>query len=131
MQDVRFASIEEFLTYLPAGDRTIVDRLRAIVHATMPECEERLSYNVPYFRRHRDICFIWPGCVAWAGRQKPGVTLGFVQAHLMEKPDAFLAMGSRKKVGMHVFFHPEEIDPYVVEAYLVEAVRIDEILVQR
>lgn len=126
MQDVKFASIAAFLDYLPAGERAIVDRLRTLVHETVVEAEERLSYNVPFFRRYKDLCFIWPGSVAWAGKTKAGVTLGFTQGIHMHDPHGFLDLSGRKQVGMHVYHTASEIDPDIVREYLTEAVRVDE-----
>ena len=126
MQDVRFASVEAFLAYLPADERAIVDRLRAVVRETVQEAEERLSYNVPYYRRHKDICFIWPGSVAWAGKTKQGVILGFTQGIRMYDPHGFLDLSGRKQVGMHVYHDVSEIDASLVADYLAEAVRVDE-----
>lgn len=126
MQNVHFDSIDEFLAYLSPGEREIVQRLRAVVKETMPESEERLSYNVPYYRRHTDVCFIWPGSVAWAGKTKPGVTLGFCRGNLMDDPRGFLDLGTRKQVAMRVFLDVNDIDDAVVREYLSEAVRVDE-----
>ncbi len=126
VQDVHFHSIEEFLNYLPAGERAIVDRLRAIVLETVPEADERLSYNVPYFRRHADVCFIWPGSVGWAGKTKAGVQLGFTQGVNMHDPHGYLDRGGRKQVCMRVYLDAGDVDPDVVRELLVEAVRVDE-----
>jgi len=126
VQDVHFRSIDEFLGYLSANDRAIVDRLRALVHETVPEAEERLSYNVPYYRRHADICFIWPGSVGWAGKTKAGVQLGFTQGvHLYDRR-GYLERGGRKQVGMRVYQDISEIDPDIIRELLTEAVRVDE-----
>jgi hypothetical protein len=126
MQDVCFSSIDAFLDYLPPDQRAIVDRLRAIVRETMPEGEERLSFNVPYYRRHRDVCFIWPGCVAWAGKSKPGVDLGFTQGASLYDPRGFLDAGNRKQVYIRHYEDVREIDRDLIAEMIAEAVRVDE-----
>jgi hypothetical protein len=126
VQDVHFRSIDEFLNYLPADERKIVDRLRAIVQETVPEADERLSYNVPYYRRHAHICYIWPGSVAWAGKTKQGVQLGFTQGAHMDDPRGYLDCGGRKQVCMRVYRDAGEIEPDIVRELLAEAVRVDE-----
>ncbi|HNT19054.1 MAG TPA: DUF1801 domain-containing protein, partial [Saprospiraceae bacterium] len=60
MQNVSFRSVGEFLEYLPAEERVIVDVLRKLILDTLPGIEERLSFNVPFYRMKKDICFIWP-----------------------------------------------------------------------
>lgn len=58
MQNVDFRNVEEFLEYLTDDERKIVECLRAIIIDCIPECKEKLSYNVPYFSKHSRICFI-------------------------------------------------------------------------
>lgn len=72
MQHVRFRNIDELLAYLPEDELNIVERLRELVQTTIPDIAERLSYTVPYYRRHKDMCFIWPGSVSWGKEPQEG-----------------------------------------------------------
>ncbi len=43
-------SIDEYLARLPSDQRAALQRLRKIVHATVPRAEEGISYQIPAFR---------------------------------------------------------------------------------
>jgi hypothetical protein len=73
MQDVHFRSIEEFLDYLSPDELKIVEALRKLILECIPDCEEKLSYNVPFYRRHLNICYIWPPSITWDGFAHEGV----------------------------------------------------------
>ena len=79
MQEVSFNDLNEFLDFLPNDERKIVDTLRKIIFTCAPEAAEKLSYNVPFYKQHRNFCFIWPASVLW-GKTKTysGVRLGLV-----------------------------------------------------
>lgn len=42
--------IDEHLAEVPEVQRTALERIRAIVHAAVPDAEEGISYGVPAFR---------------------------------------------------------------------------------
>ncbi len=125
MQNVDFGNIEEFLAFLPNDELPIVELLRNIIFDCMPECEERLVYNVPYFRRHKNICFIWPGSVTWGNSQRKGVRLGFINGNLMADEINYLDKGDRKFVYWKDFFDMNDIDPDLVKSYIFQAIIID------
>ena len=77
MQNVHFESVDEFLDYLPEDELKIVQKLRDLIHQALPDCIEKLSYNVPYYKRHSNICFIWPSSIPWGNMKQEGVRLGF------------------------------------------------------
>ncbi len=126
MQNVDFRNIEEFLDFLPDDERKIVDFLREIVFECIPECEEKLSYNVPYFYRHSRICFIWPASVPWGNVKLEGVQLGFCNGNLLQDDINYLEKGNRKQVYSKTFFQIEDIDVDLLKAYLFDAVEVDE-----
>ena len=76
MQNVNFNSIEEFFEFIPASESKIVSALRNIVLDCIPDCQEKLSYNVPYYKRNYNICYIWPPAIMWDGFSHQGVHLG-------------------------------------------------------
>src|SRR5262245_9458875 len=43
-------TIDEYLAALPSHQRAALERLRKIVHATVPGAEECISYDLPTFR---------------------------------------------------------------------------------
>jgi uncharacterized protein YdhG (YjbR/CyaY superfamily) len=71
-QNVNFRSIADFFDHLPSDEALIVVQLRDLIKATLPEVTEKLSYNVPFYKRHKNICYLWPGAVPW-GNVKEGV----------------------------------------------------------
>lgn len=125
MQNVQFKSIAEFLEFLPPDERAVVDALRGLVSACLPDATERLSYNVPYFRKRRNICFIWPASVLW-GKAKTydGVRFGFTSGHLLSDT-SYLIKGSRKQVYWREFRSVDEIDAEQLSALLYEAALVD------
>jgi hypothetical protein len=123
-QDVSFSSVGEFLAYLPYEEFTIVDRLRELIYECIPDVQERLAYNVPFFYRHSRIVFIWPGWVPWGRKRKSGVELGFCRGNLLSDA-AYLNKGSRKEVYIRTFQHEKEIDIAEIRRLLLEAVSID------
>lgn len=127
MQNVTFEDLDEFFDFLPQQELKIVNFLRSIILECIPNCTEKLSYNVPYFKRHSTICFIWPASVFWGKKQTyDGVRLGFTNGHLMYDDIQYLEKGGRKYVYWRDFASIEEIDAEIVKAYLYDAVRVDE-----
>ena len=125
-QRVSFRHVDEFLDYLPEPERLIVEDLRHLIFETLPQIQEKLSYNVPYYSRYRRICFLWQPAVEWGGHRQSGVLLGFTHGFLMQDDLNFLDKGNRKQVYTHTFTTRSEVDPSVVVAYLLEAWHIDE-----
>jgi len=125
MQDVHFSSVEEFLEYLPEDELRVVQRLRALVLDTLPGITEKLSFNVPFYRKHKTICFIWPGAVAWGGARQEGVRMGFANGHLLDNELNFLELGNRKTVAYHDFRKLSDIDEDIVKVYLQDAWELD------
>jgi len=125
MQNVSFRSVGEFLEYLPAEERVIVDVLRKLILDTLPGIEERLSFNVPFYRMKKDICFIWPASILW-GKKKTyeGVRLGFSYGHVLQDEIGYLNKGNRKQVSWRDFGDAKEVDRDLIRMYLYEAISI-------
>jgi hypothetical protein len=126
MQNVSFHSVDEFLEFLPEDELKIVEYLRRIVFSCIPDATEKLSYNVPYYKRHKNICFIWPASVLW-GKKKTydGVRFGFVNGYLLTDERKYLSRGDRKQVYWIDFCHVKEIDVNLLKSFLFEALAID------
>jgi hypothetical protein len=125
MQNVNFRSVEEFLDYLPADELKIVEALREIVFECIPDCTEKLSYNVPFYKRSSNICFIWPASITWGGVKQHGVRFGFTKGYLIRDESHYLDKGDRKQVYWKDFFALKEIDADLLRSYLLEAVELD------
>lgn len=125
-QNVDFESIEDFLNYLPTDERQMVDVLRDLILDSIPNVKEKLSYNVPFYKRHSNICFIWPASVPWGKHNQKGVRLGFTKGYLMNDDMGYLDKGDRKQVYTKDFMSASEIDVDMVKAYVYEAVLVDE-----
>jgi uncharacterized protein YdhG (YjbR/CyaY superfamily) len=127
MQDVDFGSMEEFLAFLPEDELKIVELLRQIIFSCMPDVAEKLTYNIPYYKRHKNICFIWPSSVLW-GKTKTytGVRLGFINGHLLTDEIGYLDRTGRKYIGTRDFTDTKQIDAELLRSYIYEAILIDE-----
>ena len=126
MQNVDFRNVDEFLDYLPDHERIIVDYLREIIFESIPECKEKLSYNVPYYSNHARICFIWPASVPWGKVKMNGVQFGFCKGNLLQDDLGFLEKGNRKQVYSKTYFDVKDIDVDLLKAYIFEAVEVDQ-----
>ena len=126
MQNVSFKNVEEFLDFLPDKEREIVDYLRENIFECIPDCKEKLSYNVLYYYKHSRICFIWPASVPWGNVKMAGVQLGFCRGNLLHDDIDYLEKGSRKQVYSKTFFEIAEIAVDLLRAYLFDAVEVDE-----
>lgn len=126
MQSVSFRNMEAFLEYLPQDELIMVNYLREIILDSIPDVVEKLSFNVPFYHRHKSICFIWPSSVLW-GKTKSysGVRIGFAKGYLLVDPDFYLQRGNRKQVFIKDFLKVEEIDEHILRMYLYQALEID------
>lgn len=125
-QNVSFNSIDDFLDYLPEHELVIVEELRRLVYESIPDIKEKLSYNVPFFKRNRTVCFIWPASVPWGKVERNGVQLGFTSGHLINDFAGYLNMGTRKSVAIKTFYSVEEIEADLLRAYFFEALDVDD-----
>lgn len=127
MQNIKFRTVEEFLNFLPENELKIVKVLRQLVLDSIPNVIEKLSYNVPYYKVTKNICFIWPSSVLWGKKQTyEGVRFGFTNGYLLQDEIAYLDKGDRKQVYWKDFKEIKEIDIDLLKSYIFEAVMIDE-----
>ncbi|GHM99317.1 hypothetical protein WSM22_08070 [Cytophagales bacterium WSM2-2] len=125
MQNVSFRSLEEFFEFIPKNELKIVEALRKIILECIPDCQEKLSYNVPYYKRHANICFLWPASITWGGVNQKGVRFGFTSGYFLHDEIGYLDKGDRKQVYWRDFNDAREIDTSLLEFYLHQAVLID------
>lgn len=121
----KFQSFVEFWEYLPENERIMVDVLRQIIWAHLPEyCREKLAFNVPFFYGNRRICLIWPASVPMGG-VRSGVLLGFSQGNKLPDSENYLIHGTNKQVYYKIYHSVEEIDEMAIVSLLKEAVNFD------
>ena len=127
MQNVKFNSITQFFDFLPENELDLVEYLRDIVFRCIPDAKEKLAYNVPYYSRFKNICFIWPASILW-GKKKTyeGVRFGFTQGHLLTDDSNCLERGARKYVYWKDYPEIKQINVSLLEAFLFEAAVIDD-----
>ncbi|NLR58116.1 DUF1801 domain-containing protein [Chitinophaga polysaccharea] len=122
---MKIRNLVELFSILPEDERIIVDVLRQIIVAALPEyCKEKISYNVPFFFGNKGICIIWPSAIPRGGIKK-GVLLGFWYGNKLNDPDGFLSHGTNKQIFYKIYQTPEEIDEKPIEKLLKEAIRLD------
>jgi hypothetical protein len=127
MQNVQFRSLGELLDYLPENQLAIVERLRELVFECIPQVEEHLSFNVPFFRKNKLICFIWPGAVSWGNLKTwEGVEFGFNYGYLLADEAGYLDRGTRKQVFTKRFYSLKDLNEDILRDYLYEAAILDE-----
>lgn len=118
-----FRTVDDLLAYLPEEELKLVGILRNLILDCIPDCREKISYNVPFYARHHNICFIWPASVPWGGI-KSGVALGFTRGMLLTDQKK-LIKGKRKNVRSLEFTQPKDLDVELVKSLLYEAVLLD------
>jgi hypothetical protein len=128
IQPVNFRNIDEFLIFLPENELEIVQYLRQLIRDSIPECREKLAYNVPFYYKHSRICFIWPPSVPWGNVKIKGVQLGFCNGYLLKDESNYLEKGNRKQVTWKAFTSVNEIDSELLRSFIHEATLIDDSL---
>ncbi len=127
MQNVSFKSIDEFMEFIPEDELKIVNMLRQLVFDCIPDALEKLSFNVPFYKRHKMVCFIWPASVFW-GKKKTyeGVRFGFNNGYLINDEIKYLSKGDRKQIYWRDFVSVKDIDIDVLRSYIYEAIVLDD-----
>jgi len=124
-QGIQFKSVNEFLDNLPEEELEIVLFLQKIIMQCMPDCKEKLAYNVPFYYRHSRICYIWPASVPW-GKVEKGVAIGFC------KGASFLdeTFETTKFISKRTFTSIKEIDVPLLKQQIYEAILVDNQIVK-
>ena len=121
---IKIKSVSHLYEILPEDQRIIVDVLRQIIIAHT-SCQEKISYNVPFFYGHKGICIVYPAFIPGGGI-KEGVLLGFWQGNRLRDVDRYLTRGTNKKVFYRIYRTVDEINEKAIVKLLKEAVRLDE-----
>jgi len=141
MPGQKYGDVDEMIASLPRDERVLVNRLRALIMECMPTAQEKAYYGlgIPFYSRHKLICFIWPPSVVWGpeGKNKDkkrnakGVTLGFQYGNLMSNEDGSLLAEGRKQVYVIYIKSLKELNEKQVKALLFEAAMIDDEFAKR
>lgn len=122
---MKIRNLVELFTLLPEDEKIIVDVLRQIIIETLPDyCNEKISYNVPFFYGNKGICIIWPSTIPRGGIKK-GVLLGFWYGNRLVDKDRFLTHGTNKQIFYKIYHNAEEIDEKPIKKLLKEAIELD------
>ena len=124
-QGIQVKSIDEFLDNLPEDELEIVLFLRKIIVECMPDCKEKLAYNVPFYYRHSRICYIWPASIPW-GKVKKGVVIGFCKG-ISFLDETFETTKFSSKL---TFTSIKEIDLPLLKQQIYEAILVDNQIVK-
>ena len=124
-------TVDEMILSLPVQESVIVKRLRDLVMECLPLAREKAYYGlgVPYYSRHRQICYIFPSSALYGTedkRHEKNVTLGFCQGNKMFNENGALKVEGRKQVRVMYFSTLQDIDEDQVRALLFEASMIDD-----
>jgi hypothetical protein len=123
-------TVEDFVAALPRDEKIIVNRLRSLILETDPRIQEKLSYGVPYFFRHRRICFLWPASAIpyESGKVKERtskVDFGFCYGNQLSNEQGLLLAEGRKQVYVIRLSSFSEIDEQAFQEIIQEAVLLD------
>lgn len=123
---LRFVTVQECLNFLPANERELTEQLRELLMQEAPELHERISFNVPFYKVRKDICFLWPASVLW-GKKKTyeGVRLGFSYGNLLPSAKGYLHSGDRKQVQWRDLTELTLADEGAIRKLLREAISVD------
>ena len=93
--------------------------LRELIHETLPDVKEKISWGSPFFNGRRNICYLWVPT-------KKGVrdvrTIGICFKWAKDIDHAgYLEMGDRAMYGCHYFTEPEDIDVEALVGILEKA----------
>jgi hypothetical protein len=92
--------------------------------------QEKLSFNVPFYRRHLTICFLWPASILWGKKQTyEGVRFGLVKGAYLPETNTYFERGNRKEVCYKNFLDAEAVkdaDIDTLSYFLRQAVIWDE-----
>lgn len=122
---LEFKTKKEFLDYLSEEELEVVLFLHKIILECMPDCKEKLVYNVPFYYRHSRICYIWPASIP-CGKVAKGVAIGFC------KGDSFLdeTFENTKFASKLTFNSVKEIDVALLKKQIYEAILVDNQIVK-
>ncbi|WP_197493959.1 DUF1801 domain-containing protein [Lewinella sp. 4G2] len=111
--------LDEFYQRLPENQQVIALVLRELIHETLPEVKEKISWGSPFFNGKRNICYLWV-----PSKKNPN-NAGELGICFNYAPDiehgGYLDMADRTRYGCHYFNSAEEIDVEALRDILLKA----------
>ena len=126
MQPKKLTSIEELLETLPQTELDILEILREIILSCDDTFIARLSYNIPFYKKKRGVCFIWPGSIQWGKSTFEGVKIGLNYGAEFLQEDGFWQFNNRKCVVDKIYKSASEIDHELLKSYIYDALIYDQ-----
>lgn len=124
-QRVKFNSVDEVVDFLPEDQQEVFNLLREIMFSCDENIKEKLSFNTPFYKKNKGVCFIWPGAIDWGGKQFEGVSFGLNYGVEFLPDDGYWKKGKRKCVADKLFRSVDEIDVDLLRSYIYDALEYD------
>lgn len=122
----RFSSVQDMLDFLPTEERELTEQLRELIISEAPDLKERMSFNVPFYKAQRDVCFIWPASVLWGKRKTyEGVRFGLSYGSLVPGSEPYLQRGPRKQMLWRDLTTLSDTDMRQIRTLLQAALAVD------
>lgn len=134
MQESNRIDWAEFANALPREERLVFQRLRNLILETEPRLNEKFNYWVPYYVRHKMVCFIWPVSAPNAPKAKNQtiddtiVSLGFCYGNKLSNAQGLLLAEGRKQVYIIRLKSVHQLDKLEnqIREIVMEAVLLDD-----
>lgn len=124
-QQVKYRDVEDLICHLKADELQLTQFFRNAILQQFPSLKEKLSYNVPSYYQKKKLFYVWPASIPWGGVSK-GISIGFVNGHLLKDETHFLEKRDRKKVRSKEFeIMPTEDEYLMIFDFIHQAIRID------
>ncbi|MEQ6119622.1 DUF1801 domain-containing protein [Reichenbachiella sp. MALMAid0571] len=118
-------AVESFIMNLPKPHAKLMFELRDIILQSLPGCEEKINYKVPFYSYLRGLCYLYI-----PAKQKDIVALGFCQGAQLSNVHGLLT-GDGKFVRLIEFDIRQTYDMDLVRETIQEAVLLQEILYKK
>ncbi len=122
---LHFRSYEDVIHFIDNTEVPVVNYLRNQIFDCIPNVIEHISYNTLFYKKKKNICFIWPSSIPWGGIEH-GVSIGFVKGKELYDPGNFLDKNGRKNVATKVFYEVNEIEEELLREFLFQASELDQ-----
>jgi Domain of unknown function (DU1801) len=124
----------EFARALPREERIISLRLRDLILTAEPRLTEKMNYRVPYYARHKQVCFIWPVSAPLAPKAKNQtqdgtiVSMGLCYGNKLSNAQGLLLSEGRKQVYIIRIKSIQDLDKIEkqITEIVLEAVMLDQ-----
>ena len=78
----RNTEVSDYIEKAPDSLKELMEKLRNLIHDSVPGTIEQLKWKQPVFKKDKDFCYL--------KYSKEHVTFGFINASLLKDPDSLL-----------------------------------------